>query len=619
MTAREALRRVPLDVRALAVIALGIVVTHVLVIANGMSFNDPTWYFHFGNRVNHGDVPYRDFVFQGGPWPIYVDALFQQIFGTKYIASLYAGVCVKILRVWVIWMIARRVASPRAAGLLAAFCAFDTAFGFVHHWSTPWVDLLISLAGLLLLVASKAVTSGAERRALRYVALAGFSAALTLGARQSTTAVLAAMLLVSTVALAIRRDSITPRLFAALWGGFAVGVALVLALLAALGALRPAIQQMIIDAPAKKAVHGLPALLGALSGGGIVDWRYTYVTGFLFFIGLSALIAIAIVALASREDRPVSTSAFVPLAAPAALAVALFARSASLELTTDLPRTFLAVVVGLAVLVPDRARTWFGLEPLVALGLGGLFLSSDWALEMSAPGSGAPAALVCGVVLIALASSRIPESLKVAFCGALAAVALVHVTVRAYDGSSPFQELRSTDGSLRASSERAHLRGPGDAMLDGIEVTPWRARSIEWLSKVVEPGSTCFVYANMPSLYDLLDCKNPTRIDSTIVDFPSLADARRVAKALAASPPDYILAHDRMWMSPPLSQQIDAPAQIASWNPRVSFTLHRGLRNILDGYESLGTVAEAIGPTLANQAALWWDGVESMHVYRRLR
>lgn len=611
------MKRIPVDVYALLAVTIGVLATHVPVVVNGMNFNDPTWYFHFGNRVNHGDVPYRDFVFQVGPLPIYIDALFQQVFGTVYVASLYAGLLAKILRVWAVWLVASRVTSYRAAALLAVFCAFDTAFGFVHNWSTPWADLLITISALCFLFAARATS---EPRALRYLGLAGLTAALTITARQSTTAVIAAMLLGATVVLLARKDSLTPKRCVALWGGFAAGIALFFVVLVILGVAGPAIQQMFLDAPAKKAVHGIPAILDAVSGGGIVDWRYTYVTGFLYFIGLPVAISIAVIVAASR-DRPISTATLVVLAAPTLLAIALLARDASLEATTDLPRTFLAILVMLAVLVPARARDWFGLEPLVALGLGGLFLASDWALEMSAPGRGwgDPTALAMGVVLVALASSRIPERLKLVFCTALAGTALVHVSVLLAAGSSPFQELRSTDGTLSENAIEPRLRGPGAAMVAGMEMTPWRARSIEWLSSVVEPGSTCFVYANMPSLYDLLDCTNPTLVDSTIADFPSAGDARRVAATLKANPPDFIIAHERMWMSPPISQEIASPKDIASWNPEVSYLLHRGLRDIIDRYESLGTVAEAIGPGFTRRSEKWWDAVESVRVYRRVR
>src|SRR5216683_2873756 len=79
-------RRIPADVIALVAITVGVIVTHVPFERHGMCFNDPSWYFHFGRRVLDGDVPYRDFVFQVGPLPIYTDAAFQKIFGSTYVA-----------------------------------------------------------------------------------------------------------------------------------------------------------------------------------------------------------------------------------------------------------------------------------------------------------------------------------------------------------------------------------------------------------------------------------------------------------------------------------------------------------------------------------------------------
>src|SRR6266850_666751 len=81
--------RILRDVVAFLVIAIAMIVTHRPFIRHGFCFNDPGWYFHFGHRVFQGDVPYRDYVFQVGPLPVYVDAFFQKLFGSVYLASLY--------------------------------------------------------------------------------------------------------------------------------------------------------------------------------------------------------------------------------------------------------------------------------------------------------------------------------------------------------------------------------------------------------------------------------------------------------------------------------------------------------------------------------------------------
>ena len=91
---RRLLRAVPIDLIAFVAIAIAVIATHLSYLHRGMPFNDPAWYFHFGQRTLDGDVPYRDYVFQVGPLPIYVDAAFRYSMpvttstGTASIASV---------------------------------------------------------------------------------------------------------------------------------------------------------------------------------------------------------------------------------------------------------------------------------------------------------------------------------------------------------------------------------------------------------------------------------------------------------------------------------------------------------------------------------------------------
>lgn len=157
-------------------------------------------------------------------------------------------------------------------------------------------------------------------------------------------------------------------------------------------------------------------------------------------------------------------------------------------------------------------------------------------------------------------------------------------------------------------------------MLHGVQVTESRARALEWLAAQVVPRSTCFVYANLPSLYDLLDCKNPTRVDSPVADFAGAGAAQEAAAALLAAPPDVIIASDRMWLNPPISVDLEGKLErYPAWNAVASMRIHAGLRAIIDRYVSVGTVGEAIGPALAAQAAARGDAIDALRVYRRVR
>ena len=305
-------RRIPIDVIALVAIATVILATHAPFVAtHGACFNDPAWYFHFGHRTLSGDIPYRDYVFQVGPLPIFVDAGFQAVFGSTYVASLYAGLGVKILRAFVIWMIVRRIAGPRAAGALMVFCAFDPLFAFMNNWSTSWALLFTTLSGLFLVLASRAT----GRRALVQLALAGLAAALVLSARQSAAVVIAVVLLGGATTMLVRREYFTGARLAALVGGYTLGVLALAGVLAALGALGPAIQQPFLDAPAKKGVHGFAAVLDALSGGALV--HPSKVTGFLLFLVAPVLACAAVLVLVSRQ-RAITSTTLAALVLPAA-------------------------------------------------------------------------------------------------------------------------------------------------------------------------------------------------------------------------------------------------------------------------------------------------------------
>ena len=606
-------RKIPVDAAAFAAIAVVVIASHVPLLHYGMCVNDPAWYFHFGRKVLHGAVPYRDFVWQVGPVPLYVDAAAQAVFGQKYIASLYAALAIVILRVFVVWLIARRIAGWRAAIGLCVFCAFDPLFAFAHHWSTPYAELSFAASGLGFVLAVKSE----GRRALVHYALAGFFAGTVLWSRQSSAVTIAMILAVTTIALYARRDTLTRPRFAALWGGFAAAVVVLAIALAAAGALGPAIQQMFLDAPQKKGIHGLDAVLDGISGGALADGRYSRLGGFLFFLGIPTAIVIASIYLAARA-RDVPAAAIGMLLLPCAIILSLATRYASLEYATDLPRTLLTALAILVVVAPSRLRAWLGIEPIVAIGLGALPLASDAALELSFPGRGWGDiwALVTGGILISLASTRLAQRVKTYACAALAAGALIHTAVSLYHDFDPFAKPEAADGTLAENSFTPEMRGA--KLMGDVHVPEWRARALEWLAQQVPPHRTCFVYANAPALYDLLGCTNPTKLDDTIADYPSAQDAADAVAALRAHPPDFILAHDRMWMSPPISLDLGEDiTRYDSWNPRASFALHVGLRSIIDQYESLGTVGEAIGPVFAKQASNHWDTLDAIHVYRR--
>lgn len=602
--------KLPIEVIALLAIAVFVIATRIRYIRHGMCFDDPTWYFHFGRRILEGDVPYRDFVFQVGALPLYVDALAQWVFGSIYAASLYAAVAVVIARVFVTWLLIRRLAGTGAASVLAVYCALDPTFSLqAHHWSTQYAALFITLAGYGFVRAVQATGRGVERN----LVLAGAMMALVITTRQSAAMMMALAGFGTAAVLWVRGEFFDRRRFAALAIGYAGCLVVVALLLASQGALGAAIQQMFLDAPAKKGVHGTAAVLDAISGGALVAGDgFRWWSGFLMYLGVPAAVSAAILWLGSRRD-PISPGHVAMAVMPVALLVGLATRYATLGWFTDLPRTFLTVAISLAVLSPDRLRRWTGLEPLLVVGLGALPLASDFALEMSFPGRGwgdLPA-LVSGALVLCLATPRLSQRTKLTLCAGFAVMGMVHVAVCLRARINPFAQADSIDGSMRESKYAvAH------PMLEGMRVTRNRRAGLTWLVATVPPGSTCFVYGNMPVLYSLLGCTNPTQLDSTAGDFITAADANRATAILRANPPEFIVTQERAWMNPPLTDD-PSVANYTGLNPPASRAIHGGLRALIDRYESLGTAGEAMGPELAALSAIQRDHLDTVRIYRR--
>lgn len=146
----------------------------------------------------------------------------------------------------------------------------------------------------------------------------------------------------------------------------------------------------------------------------------------------------------------------------------------------------------------------------------------------------------------------------------------------------------------------------------------WRQQSLIWLSSQIPAGSTCFIYGNVPALYDVLGCNNPTRLDDTMVEFLSRADVAEAIEALRTQPPQFIIAHERTWQSPPIEADLGGDiTRYESWNASAARALHVGLRDLITQYESVGTVGEALGADLAKQASEHWDALDALRVYRR--
>ena len=126
-------------------------------------------------------------------------------------------------------------------------------------------------------------------------------------------------------------------------------------------------------------------------------------------------------------------------------------------------------------------------------------------------GGDAPA-LVISMILLSFATSRVSDRGKSVLGGALAVLSIASTIVFFRIDGNPFAMM--ADAPRSANSTRST-----NPALDGTYITQPRKEILDWLTSAVTPGSTCFVYGNLPVLYTLLSCTNPTRIDSTAADF----------------------------------------------------------------------------------------------------
>lgn len=612
---RRYLAAVPVDVWALFIIAIAMVLTHSTWMRRGMCWNEPSWLFHFAKRtVVDGAVPYRDYVFPDGPLPIYVEAAMQALFGGTYVVSLWTALLVETLRVFVVWLIVRRVAGVVPAALVAVFCALDPMFSYAHHWTTPYAQLFGTLAALCLLAAARANEDAAPRD--RYFVLAGVCIGALVSARTDVALATAAMLLVATTVMTLRRHTLTTRQYAALWAGCAATYVLVGVVLAVQGAFGDAVEQTVFSMSDITGVGGAGAVIDALTGGSATADGQAWWAGLLLFLALPAIVVALTVAAANRT-REVPLALVGLLVLPAGIVIAVSTRFAGLYLLSDVPRAFFTLTTALAVLWPERLRTWFGVEPLTAIALGGLPLASDWALETTFPGRGwgDASSLVIGAVLFSMATAHLARRTKVVIAGLLALAGVLHIAIARYEMINPVARPEAADGTLRETNRRSD-----DRILRGLKLSKVRLDALAWVRSTIPAGSTCFIYGNTPALYTLLRCDNPTRLDVTSIHFASPRAAAEAIEQLRRTPPDYLIVHESQWISPPYWQ--DLGGDIANYkgiNRESQRIMHVGLREIANGtYEPVGVLREVLGDAVANRAAAQWDRVDMMAIYRRI-
>jgi hypothetical protein len=583
-------------------------------VVHGLPWADAAMFFHFGRKLLlHGAVPFRDYVFQVGPLPIYVDAAFQKTFGSSYVSSLWAAIFVKALLAFVVQLLATRWVGRAAGILLGVFLLLDPTFCFQHHWSTPYA-LLFALGAIFFFARAGDEPHG-KRRSL---ALAGFFVACIFTARQSGGVVAVAAVLVVTLALAVRCPEFMDRpSLASFWGGLLGGLCAFALILAAQGALGPTFQQLILDAPAKKSVLNVDALLDSISGGGLVERTppFTPLTGFLFYNGVPLILGTIILLALWRRPREDAGGVLLAMV-PIGVALARISSTWLIGALDDFPRVFGILALAVVLLLPRAGARMLGMPVPTAAVVLALPLALEFALEASYFGRGwvDSSSMIVLALLVGLRTKRIGKSKKTVACAAFAMVGVLNAAWLAHRGYDPFAKDDMFEGTL------ADTRFTSDASATrGIYLDETKLLVTGWLRARVRPGDTCFVYGTSSMLYDLLECTNPTGLDITISDFFSVQDGERAVEQLKRSPPEWIVAAESHWTNPDLATPYTGDDSIYWSGPNggAAKALHVGLQSMLNRYELMGETSEALRPDLLPQAEAHPEKPHRFRLYHR--
>lgn len=556
---------------ALAAIAILVAWTRFRMSSGaGVCLGNATATFHFAQRVSHGLRPYRDFVYPLGPLPLYADALAQRLFGPAFTSSICAGILATTVRAFIVWLLAKRLVDTWAAFALVAAFATSPVFGSPGDSPALYTNLFVLLAGLAYL------RRGSARHDWLWLFGSGFAVSIEMLSDPGASVIAVVLLVGSASIIAGRNAGLTRHELTPLVVGAVGGIALGLALFAVSGILSPALGQGIFASD--PSLTGPSIIADALFGGTLTDASLPSEFALTYLL-LPAIVVALCVYFASRpEGSRITVGTVAMLIVPFGVIVSLASRYQIIEYFEDLPRTFLTVLIALTLAAPSRVRDWFGLDPFAVVVLGAVPLAADWAAGIRVRGrdGGDSSALVAGTVLLACASARLSRDAKRRLCVVLAVAAIAHFVADQRSSSVPYGRPQDVDGS-RASNRTAS----SNALLSGVSVTTPRAQMLDRLAQYVHAGTSCFVYGDLPTLYTLLGCANPTRLDSLSPMYATREAAARAALDLKRDPPDLIIVQDDM----PSLATAGAPA-----DPSPAWVVQQSLHQMLEEYASVSIV-----------------------------
>ena len=529
-----------------------------LFIGQGFNATDEGWLQSLGARIAGGQMPYRDFYFGSPPVSIYEQAALIKIFGDGYgiLASRWVFSVEVALSSVLAYLVVLRYARPTLAFLVSLPTCFFTV---ILYYFTNY-----SYDGEVLALLSVALLVHSSPRRWPVAVLGGLAGSLSFMAKPTFLG-LAGIVLIALAAnvVAARRSgdqSLSPAVdrpaAIAYAGGFALGIALVLAYFATAGEAGDFVNKAFF-LPRQT----YPVGLGFVVWQDMPQWMLAVpnIAGYL----AALLVGVLLLRVTGIPD-------WIRLAAAAALMLLLLYRaspSAAGGLPTARQDAVLLVAIGtlwllnvaaivLAVVRPPALRgDLFPPElPVIAFGLQYIGQYNAAGVRFSYYGTflSIPVALL---LLRRLARAPVWRWGDLGVAAPIYGAALLGMAI-ALTG------IVDTHGVVYRDAPRSTLTSTFAApLLAGVSSTPANTQQVDGVIDAVDsrtgPGDPILVFPDFPALYYLTGRRNPTRIGWFETPQLSLQQADEVVRDLQRDPPKVVVVQtydegDFLRAGPPL-------------------------------------------------------------------
>ncbi|MFH1132406.1 MAG: hypothetical protein V1754_13805, partial [Pseudomonadota bacterium] len=391
--------------------------------------------------------------------------------------------------------------------------------------------------------------------------------------------------------------------------GFFAGLACLALVLTSCGALGPFIQQVFLDAGAKKNIGLTKTILEFATGG-----KYTLGEMPIWLILYHAMTFFPLlVAIYLQRHAEKHLARFrlpwAQLGASIPVALALLglclpfwgvfhAYDPKWEafLIYDVPRVFFSVFAAYNLWPTRFENNFFSrvfaipalqfvlIVPVILayawayqLSWGGrLYLSVGWGAPNEFMGVGINLMLVFGILLLFFMSDRLSARTKLITAICFLGISLLFF---AQDYSNGFRNRANPEGGFAANTETID-----HPMLRGMRVSKQKAFVFDKLRAFMRPGDSAFFYGQSPVLYTLLGSKSLTHLEVAHTDFYSTQDAKAAASRLRANPPRWVIRTDISvpGMFDSFDKYYDPKSPLLNMvHPRI---LHQAIRDISPRY-----------------------------------